>query len=203
MQREINLSLPTAGVAQSIHNHADARITGWEAEGRYRLGSALLLTGNVGFIDAEYTRILFDISGDGAIGAADLALALPRVPRWTWGLGAVHEVNLGEVSRLVSLVSFQHRSRYAYTAPIFGWVDASDNLDAAVTWYLPVKGMSVSLWGKNLLDQVQFGGDTQIPFGAGAFSDGNNRPFDPRPAAGTFSPIAKGRVVGVDFGVEF
>lgn len=203
MQREINLSSPTAGVAQSIYNTADARITGWEAEGRYRLGSALVLTGNVGFIDAEYTRILFDISGDGAIGAADLALALPRVPRWTWGLGAVHEASLGEVSRLVSRVSFQHRSRYAYTDNNFGWVDASDNLDASVTWYLPVKGMSVSLWGKNLLDQVQFGGDTQIPFGAGAFSDGNNRPFDPRPAAGTFSPIAKGRVVGVDFGVEF
>lgn len=202
MQREINLSSPSAGVAQSIYNTADARITGFEVEGRYRVSDSLILTGNVGHIDAKYTRILFDISGDGAIGAADLALALPRVPKWTWGAGVVHELPLGEASRLVSRVSFQHRSRYAYTDNNFGWVAASDNLDANVTWHTPLKGVSLSLWGKNLLDEVQFGGDTQIPFG-GALSDGNNRPFDPSPAAGTFSPIAKGRVLGVEVSVSF
>lgn len=45
---------------------------------------------------------------------------------------------------------------------------------------------------------MQFGGDTQVPFGAGAYSDGNNRKSDPSPAAGTFSPLYKGRVVGVE-----
>lgn len=203
MQREINLSSPSSGVAQSIYNTADARIRGFEAEGRYQLTDSLLVSGNVGHIDAHYTRALYDISGDGAIGAADLALALPRVPRWTWGIGALHEARLGETSRIVTRIDFQHRSRYAYTDSNFGWVAASDNLDASLTWYLPVKGMSLSVWGKNLLDDVQFGGDTQIPFGAGAYSDGNNRPFDPNPAAGTFSPMAKGRVVGLDFAVEF
>ncbi len=203
MQREINLSSPGSGVAQSIYNTADARIRGFEAEGRYQLTDSLLVSGNFGHIAAHYTRAFYDISGDGAISAADLALALPRVPRWTWGVSALHEARLGEHSRIVTRVDFQHRSRYAYTDSNFGWVAASDNLDASLTWHLPVKGMSISLWGKNLLDEVQFGGDTQIPFGAGAYSDGNNRPFDPSPAAGTFSPLAKGRVVGVDFAVEF
>ncbi len=203
MQREINLSSPSSGVAQSIYNTADARIRGFEAEGRYQLTDRLLVSGSVGHIDARYTKVFYDISGDGAIGAADLELALPRVPRWTWGVGALHEAWIGETSRIVTRVDFQHRSRYAYTDSNFGWVAASDNLDASLTWYLPVKGMSISVWGKNLLDEVQFGGDTQIPFGSGAYSDGNNRPFDPSPAAGTFSPLAKGRVVGVEFGVEF
>ena len=207
MQREINLSCPPGallcgGLVQSIYNTADARITGFEVEGRWRVSDSLILTGNVGHIDAQYTRILFDISGDGAIGAADLALALPRVPKWTWGVGVVHELPLGETSRLVGRVSFQHRSRYAYTDNNFGWVAASDNLDANVTWHTPLKGVSLSLWGKNLLDEVQFGGDTQIPFG-GALSDGNDRPFDPSPAGGTFSPIAKGRVIGVEVSASF
>ena len=203
MQREINVSSPGAGVAQSIYNTADSRISGAEAEARFALTPQLLVSANVGYIDAKYTRVLLDISGDGVVGAADLALALPRVPKWTWGLGVVHELALGGNSRIVSRVNFQHRDAYAYTDSNFGFVEKSDNLEANVTWNLPVKGFSLSLYGKNLLDQVQFGGDTQIPFGAGPFSDGNNRPFDPRPAAGTFSPLAKGRVIGAEVAIEF
>ena len=59
------------------------------------------------------------------------------------------------------------------------------------------------MFGRNLLDQVQFGGDTQLPFAGGAFSDGNNRPYDPRPAAGTFSPLAKGRTLGFEAAMDF
>ncbi len=203
MQREINVSSPGAGVAQSIYNTADARIQGGEAEARFAVSPHLLLTGNVGYIDAHYTRVFLDISGDGVVNATDLALALPRVPKWTWGLGVVHQLNLGGVSNIVTRVNFQHRDSYAYTDSNFGYVDGSNELEANLTWNLPVKGFSLSIYGKNLLDQVQFGGDTQIPFGTGAFSDGNNRPFDPRPAAGTFSPLAKGRVVGAEVAIAF
>ncbi len=198
MQREINQSSGASGVAQSIFNTADARIWGGEIEARYALTDSLLFNANAGYIDAGYTDVFFDISGNGAVGPEDFALRLPRVPKWTWGFGLVHELALGSGGSVVTRVAFQHRDRYAYTDNNFGWIPKSDNLDANLTWNLPVKGMAVSLYGKNLLDEVQFGGDTQIPFGSGAFSDGNNRPFDPRPAAGTFSPLAKGRTVGVE-----
>lgn len=202
MQREINQSSGATGVAQSIFNTADARIWGGEIEARYAVLPNLILSGNVGYIDAKYTDILYDISGNGTIGAEDFALALPRVPKWTWGFGVIHELDLGDnAGGLVTRVNFQHRDRYAYTDNNFGWVDKSDNLDANITWKTPVKGLSFSIYGKNLLDQVQFGGDTQIPFG-GALSDGTNVPFDPRPAAGTFSPLTKGRVVGMEVSIE-
>ena len=203
MQREVSVSNGGSGLAQSIYNTANARIWGGELEARYRPARHLTLSVNAGYVDAKYTRIFFDISGDNAIGGADLALKLPRVPKWTWGGSLQHQLWLGEVSRIESRVSFQHRSRYAYTDNNFGWVGASDSLDADLTWHLPVDGWSLSVYGRNLLDEVQFGGDTQIPFGAGAFSDGNNRPFDPRPAAGTFSPLVKGRTLGVAVAVEF
>ncbi len=64
-------------------------------------------------------------------------------------------------------------------------------------------GLSLSIYGKNLLDQVLAGGDTQLPFGTGPFSNGVNRPFDPNPAAGTFSPLMKGRQIGVEAMFEF
>lgn len=197
MQREISLSSASSGLAQSVYNTADARIWGAEAEARLALASRLALTLNLGYIDAGYRRVFFDISGDNQVDGTDLALALPRVPKWTWGGGVTHELPLGGPAALVTRIAFQHRGRYAYTDNNFGWVNASDTLDADLTWRLPVEGFSISVYGRNLLDAVQFGGDTQIPFG-GPLSDGDNRPFDPYPAAGTFSPLVKGRLLGVE-----
>lgn len=197
MQREVNQSSATAGVAQSIFNTADASIFGLEAEARMRVSNSLLFTANLGVIDDDYDAILFDISGDGAIDNADLALRLPRVPEVTWGMGLIHEWDLG-ASEILTRINFQYRDEFAYTDNNFGYIQEAHNLDINVTWNTPVDGLSLSLYGKNLFDEVQAGGDTQLPFGTGAFSNGVNRPFDPSPAAGTFSPLAKGRQAGVE-----
>lgn len=202
MQREVNQSSATAGVAQSIFNTADARILGFEAEARMQVSDNLLFSANLGVIDDSYEAILFDISGDGVIDDTDLDLRLPRVPEFTWGIGVIHELDLGS-SDIVTRANFQFRDEFAYTDNNFGFIQAASNLDLNMTWNTALDGLSLSLYGKNLLDQVQAGGDTQLPFGTGAFSNGVNRPFDPSPAAGTFSPLAKGRQLGVEAVFEF
>lgn len=202
MQREVNQASASAGVAQSIFNTADASILGFEAEARMRLSDSLLVTANLGVIDADYETILFDISGDGAIDERDLALSLPRVPEVTWGMGLIHEWELG-ASEILTRINFQYRDEFAYTDNNFGYIQDAHNLTANITWMTPMEGLSLSLYGKNLLDEVQAGGDTQLPFGSGAFSNGVNRVFDPAPAAGTFSPLSKGRQVGIEAAFEF
>ena len=202
MQREVNQSSLSAGVAQSIFNTADASIFGLEAEARYRVADSLLLTGNIGYIDAAYSRVLFDISSDGVVDARDANLRLPRVPELTWGLGLIHELEL-DSSTILSRINLQYRDDFAYTDNNFGFIQEATNLDANITWKTPVEGLSLSIYGKNLLDEVQAGGDTQLPFGTGAFSNGVNQPFDPSPAAGTFSPLSKGRQVGAEVTFEF
>lgn len=201
MQREVNQSSLTAGVAQSIFNTADAKIFGVEAEARMRLTDNFLVTANIGIIDDDYEEILFDISGDGVIDDTDLALRLPRVPEVTWGMGLIHELFLGD-SEIVTRVNYQYRDEFAYTDNNYGWVQDISNLEANITWNTPMEGLSFSIYGKNLFDQVQVGGDTQLPFG-GPLSNGVNRPFDDRPAAGTFSPLSKGRQVGAEVVFEF
>ncbi|MFN7164623.1 MAG: TonB-dependent receptor domain-containing protein [Hyphomonas sp.] len=211
MQRELNLSSPTSGVAQTIVNTADAEILGFEVEARYALTDTFLLTANLGLLDAEYTNVIFDISGNGTVGPEDLSLALPRVPEATYGFGVLHDLDLGNRGSLVSRASFQHRDRFAYTDNNFGYVDAADQVDANLTWNTPFEGFSVSLFGKNLLDEAIAGGDTQVPFG-GAFapqvpggqnlSNGVNAPFDPNPAAGTFQPLQPGRTIGIEFTIR-
>lgn len=201
LQREINVPSATSGLAQSIYNTADARITGGEVELRVTPAARLELTANVGITDARYTKAFFDINSDGVIDAADLALALPRAPNATWGGSAGYAVPIGRGNSLRGDVFFQHRDRFAYTDNNWGFNSASNRLDATLA--LQHGGLKLTVYGQNLLDEVQFGGDTQLPFAGGPFSDGNNRPFDPHPAAGTFSPVEKGRVLGVEVGAAF
>jgi iron complex outermembrane receptor protein len=198
MQREVNQSSATAGVAQSIFNTADATITGFEAEARMRVSDALLFTANLGVIDAGYDTILFDISGNGVIDGGDLALSLPRVPPVTVGAGLIHELDLG-ASTILTRVNYQYRDRAAYTDDNFGWLNDLSNLEANITWETPIDGLSLSVYGRNLFDEVQEGGDTQIPFGGPRSVGAANRvPFGLNPAAGTFSPLLRGRNVGVE-----
>ena len=203
LQRELNVPSLTSGLAQSVYNTADARIRGGELEAWLRPAAGLSLSANLGLTDADYRRVFLDLTGDNAINAADLALALPRAPQWSWGGSLAYEATLSDAVDLSADVFFQHRSAFAYTDNNWGFNSASDRLDASLTLEMADQGMTFRLFGRNLLDEVQFGGDTQLPFGGGPFSDGNNRAFDPAPAAGTFSPLAKGRVVGLELGAEF
>ncbi len=207
MQREVNAASVTAGVVQTILNTADASISGLELEGRYAITDNFLITGNVGLINAEYDEVRFDISGDGVIDGQDLALAIPRVPEATYGFGFIHDASLGNHGSLVSRLNFQRRSEVAYTDNNFGFIQEANMVDANLTWNTSVDGLSVSLYGKNLLDEVQAGGDTQLPFGGALagfapggqnLSNGVNAPFDNNPAIGTLSPLKKGRLIGIE-----
>lgn len=202
MQREISMASTTSGLAQSIYNTADARIRGTELEAEFSPSDALRLRVNMGYIDAHYKRIFYDISGDGVIDAGDKALALPRVPKWTWGGGIEWRRALGGTMLMVQS-DFQHRTRYAYTDNNYGWVGAIDSLNASIALDLPHPAMRFSLYGRNLLDQMQLGGDTQLAFAGGPNSNGQERPFDPQPAAGTFSPMMKGRQIGLQWDMRF
>ena len=194
---------PGAGVVQNILNTADATIKGLEAEARLRATDSLILTANIGLVDAKYDEILFDISGDGLIDQADFDLSLPRVPEATFGFGFIHEWLIGSSSEILTRVNYQWRDEFAYTDNNFGYVQDISNLEANITWVTPIDGFSLSVYGRNLFDEVQVGGDTQLSFTPGPFSNGVNRPFDPSPAAGTFSPLSMGRTVGVEAVLEF
>tara|TARA_A100001391_G_scaffold7621_6_gene4923 strand:- start:3774 stop:6023 length:2250 start_codon:yes stop_codon:yes gene_type:complete len=203
MQREVVVASPTSGLAQSVYNTADARITGFEGEAMWSAVPGVDLVANVGLTDAKYVRVFYDISGDGAIGPADLALALPRAPRWTYGGSISYEADVLGDKYVRAFITFQHRDRFAYSDNNFGYNDAADRIDASLAFGCNTCGVTLSLFGRNLLDEVQFGADAGLPFSGGPFSDGTNRPFDPRPAQGTFSPVAKGRVLGVALEADF
>jgi iron complex outermembrane receptor protein len=222
MQREVNLSDPGAGVSQLIANTADANIVGIELEAQYALTETLLVLGNFGYIDADYEEVRFDISSDGFLDGEDEDLAIPRVPEFTYGASIIWDLPLGDRGGLTTRVAFQHRDEFAYTDNNFGFIQAADMLEANVTWQTPVEGLSLSVFAENILDEVQAGGDTQLPFGgvpgvngtpavddlgnggiAGPNSNLVNAPFDNQPAFGTLAPLQRGRVFGFQATIEF
>lgn len=202
LQREVVVPSLTSGLAQSIYNTADAKIEGVELEAAAEPADGLVLTANLGLIDADYTDVFFDLSGDGVIDADDLALDLPRAPRTTWGGSISYEARVSEGRVLAANIFFQHRARYAYSDNNWGFNYASDRLDASLALRCDC-GATLTLFGRNLLDEVQFGADAGLPFAGGPFSDGDNAPYDPNPSAGTFSTLNKGRTLGVELALEY
>jgi iron complex outermembrane receptor protein len=185
MQREVNLADPIAGVVHVIQNTADADILGFELDGVFPIGDNTLLTASLGWIDADYSDVTFDLNSDGVVNAADEDLDLPRAADLTYSLGLNHdwELNSGLLS---GRLTYSHRDEAAYTDNNRGFFLEQDILDAGLDFHYG-ENWIFSLYGRNLLDEVNHGGDTQLPSMLG-----------PLPLGGTFSPLIKGRIIGFD-----
>jgi iron complex outermembrane receptor protein len=211
MQRELNFPGP-AGVAQFIRNTADATLQGVEIEGQFAATDTLLFTAFGGYTDGSYDKVLFDLSCNGivghpscnGVGPDDLALDIPRVAPWSYGAGVIYDLPLGGVGTLTSRLDYSHRDEAAYTDNNFGFLNEADMLDASFGFSPDAQAWVISLYGRNLLDEVTHGGDTQLPpntfaapIPAPVLPDGTLAgPFG-GPGA-SFSPLNKGRVIGVE-----
>ena len=183
MQREVLLSDPILGTIQIITNTADAKIFGVEFETQYSPVEGLVLNASVGHLNAEYTDILFDISGDGVVDETDLALALPRVPKLTYNIGFVYDHDIGNAGFLTARANFSHRDSQAFTDNNRGILSGGDMLDASLSFTTNGGGLRFSIYGDNLLDENTEGSDSQTPFPLGSTN-------------GSHSPLNKGRVLG-------
>jgi len=80
--------------------------------------------------------------------------------------------------------NYSHRDQTAFTDNNLGFVNAQDRFDASIGLDIQDTGASVTVYGKNLSNEVLHGGDTQL-------------------SNGTFSPLSKGRVIGIEFNYEY
>ena len=187
MQREVNLADPFAGVVQVIKNTADTEIWGFEIDGTFALGSNTVLMTSLGWVDPSYRTVRFDLNGDGVIDARDEALKLPRAAEWTYSIGVNHDWLFDSGSALSFRINYAYRDDSIYTDNNLGWLLSQDILDAGLDYALEGGHWVFSLYGRNLLNSVNHGGDTQLPPMIG-----------PVPAGGTFSPLTRGRVAGIE-----
>ena len=191
MQREVNLPNANAGVVQIIRNTADASILGLELDGQLIITDNFVLTAGLGLTNGDYKELLFDISGNGSVGPEDFALDIPRLAPVTGNFGFVYDHDLGSLGGLTLSANYSHRAEAAYTDSNRGILNAADRIDASLAWAIK-DGMKFTLYGKNLGNNVQHGNDTQLPPSLGPVALG-----------GTFAPLAKGRVVGLELQIDY
>ena len=190
LQREINYSDQRLGIVQLIDNTADVEIYGFELDGLFAITEKLLLIGSAGYINPEYTKVKQDLNRDGTLDENDLALELPRAAKWTYSVGLTHDTGATSWGRMTSRISYAYRDKAYFTDDNRGYIQEQNILDAGID-ITPANGrFSIGLYGKNLLNEVKHGGDSQLP-----------NPLGEPPLAaslgGTFSPLAKGRIFGV------
>ena len=187
MQREVNLPSATAGVLQLIQNTADAEIFGFEVDTTVALTDEFTLKANMGWLSANYTSVAFDLNGDGVVNAADEGLGLPRAPDLTYSVTGIYDVDLGSAGYVSTIVTYGFRDETFYTDNNLGFINEQEQLDMAVDYHVGDGTWIVSLYGRNLMNTVRHGGDTQLPGLLG-----------PVPLGGSFSPLNKPATIGAE-----
>lgn len=204
-QRTISVAVPVPPFTiQTTQNAAGARFRGFEFDQAFKVTDQFLLSGYVGYIDAEYTSLNADVNGDGVINNRDFALELPRAPEWSYGAQVAYDLPVGE--NLVSaVVSVDHRAHTFFTDSNLGRMPAITMLNGRLS-YAMANGVKFALFGQNLLNEVVHGSLTPI----GALFDASGRfPIRTDPSigpapTGTLSPIVqRPRTIGLEVNFSF
>ena len=176
-----------SGQATVIKNAGDAEHVGIELDGVFSLTDSLILTANVGYLDAEYTDVIFDFTGDGVIDDVDQNLEIPRAAEWTYSVGLNHDLEIGDWL-MSSRVSYAHRDETFSSDNNRGHIPEQDIVNAGIDFYSNDGHWTVALYGKNLTDEVKWGGETPLPASLGG---------------GTLAPLTQGRRYGVELTYKF
>lgn len=193
-QRDALLILPgVGGVVQVIRNATDAEMLGFEVDGVFNLTERLVMTASVGWVDAEYTDVKLDLTGDGIIDDTDENLDLPRAHEWTYSIGLNHDLPIGTWGIMSSRVSYAYRDEAAFTDNNQGFLPEIHQVNAGLDFYSNDGHWAIGLYARNLLDEVSFGSDIPLPDALG-----------PQPLGGTFAVINnKGRLFGAEVTYSF
>lgn len=189
MQRETNLADPVSGVQQAVLNAGDARLYGGEIEAGFTASEHLTVSVYAGYVYGEYRRVTSDLNGDLAVDAADARLRIPRLAPLSAGVNIEYRAMLA-TGVLDIRAGYSHRDGAYYNDSNLGRLAETDILDTSLTYTPESNRWSVSLYGKNLTNVASWGGDTTLPSTAAFGYSGSKRP--------TFSPLNKGRVIGLE-----
>ena len=177
----------TVGVPLT-RNVGDAETWGFEAAGRFAVTPSVTVLGSAGYLEADYTKMLYDLTYDGQVDGRDEARALPRAPTWTYSLGVQHTLALGARHRLISRANYAYRDKSYDTADNRGFNRQQKIVDAGMDLFFDDGRWVIGLYGRNLLNFARAGADT---------------PVSPAYGGGTLAPLARGRTFGLELTYNF
>lgn len=159
MQTEVSLPAPNVATGNelAIRNIGEAEFDGAELEFDLLLNDWWRFSGNVGYLDANYTEFVADVYGDGIV-ADESDLNIRRAPELTYSVQNVLDWSVG--GGLVSWrLSYSWRDDYESTLTNHPGtqIEAFGLLDSSLTFERDQ--WRVSVFGRNLTDDDSYSHD--------------------------------------------
>ena len=172
IQRELNLGDPFVVVLQGTINAGDVTITGAEVDVVALITDNFSINASVGVQDGEYDSVNPDF-------AAFLGEELPRLAPANGSLGFSYDLEVA--NGVVNFAgNYSYRDQNFYNDSNTAFFNEQERVNASITWFSADDQWQVSLFGKNLTDEANWGNLTSI---AGLFTAG---------------PMQKGRRIGLE-----
>ena len=171
---------------QGTINAGDVTIWGSELEVTVLPIDNLTVYGSLGYLDGDYDNK--NPPWDGINPGVNppvpwLGDELPRLAEWSYSVGASYDIPLNSLGILNLRSDFGYRDKNPYDDANQTFFDSQKRWEAFATWFSPDDHWRVTAFGKNLLDEANYGNITSI---AGLYTAG---------------PMQRGREYGLQ--VEF
>jgi iron complex outermembrane receptor protein len=177
MQRELNLGDPDVIVLQGTINAGDVTIKGVELDVAALITDNFSVTVSYGWQDGEYDSV-------NPAFASFLGDELPRLAPTNYSVGFSWDIPVG--SSLVNIAAnHSYRESHPYDDANLQYFDDQRRTNASVNWFSKDDRWNVSLYGKNLEDEANWGNLTSI---AGLYTAG---------------PMKKGRLLGLEVNFRY
>lgn len=173
MQRELNIGDPDVVVLQGTINAGDVTIKGIELDFVGLITDNFSVNASYGYQDGDYDSV-------NPAFATFLGSDLPRLAPENYSVGLSLDLPMGDAGLLNFATNFSYREGHPYNDSNTEIYDDQDRFNANINWFLPNDEWQISLYGKNLTDEANWGNLTSI---SGIYTAG---------------PMQKGRVIGVE-----
>jgi iron complex outermembrane receptor protein len=181
MQRELNRADPDVIVFQATLNAGDVTIQGAELDLVALLTDTFSINASAGVQDSEYDRIdPFVLELEEILQTTVIGPDLPRLAPSNYSLGFSWDIPAGSMGVFNVAGSYSFREKNPYNDSNSEIFDDQERIDASINWFSPGDSWSVSLYGKNLSDEANWGNLTAIT------------------SALTAGPMQKGRYLGME-----
>lgn len=174
IQRELNVGDPVVVVLQGTVNAGDVTIKGVELDVATLIVENFALDASIGIQDGKYDNV------SGSLPPGTIGSDLPRLAPWNYSIGATYDVFLGNAGVVTLRGNYGFRDKHPYNDSNSEIFSSQRRASVSVNYTSPEDHWRISLYGKNLKDEANWGNLTSI---AGLYTAG---------------PMQKGR----DYGVE-
>ena len=180
MQRELNVPDPTVVVLQATINAGDVTIQGIEADFVALITDNFSVNATFGWQDGEYDRLDPFVATIEPIFGTVIGPELPRLAPTNYNIGFSWDLPLGGAGLVNLAASTSFRESHPYNDSNTEFFDDQRRTNASINWFSASEAWSLSLYGKNLGDEANWGNLTSI---AGIYTAG---------------PMQKGRLLGLE-----